>query len=88
MSKYNIGKVIEKIAKSHGITYTSILHKEADVLRLQEIYRQVEEITGDLLELDEKWAHGLLFKVEIPHLETVKHNVIKLAKKIKSEEKC
>jgi hypothetical protein len=92
MSK-NISHAIVDTCKKYGISYQSKnphYHKFVnDAMILVKLYVNLKEIMAQLLEIEERHSiKGLseLIKNDIEKLETVDHDLIRFAKRIKQEE--
>jgi hypothetical protein len=95
MKGENISIVIADICHREGIKYSSVnpevyqLYKDAR--RLGEIFMQLKEINSDLLEISERHklpdSVGQMLKDDISKLEQIDHDIVKLAHKIREEEK-
>ena len=91
MNSAYISYIIEDICQKNGIKYKSsnpyynIAIKDAE--KIGEIYRQLKEIIGDLIEIEERHNLGLKEKFEniIKDLDNTDHSLIKLAKEIQKE---
>jgi hypothetical protein len=89
----NISITIMSVCKKYNIPYESVNFKHKDfcndAIRLGEIYKELQLILGDLLEIEERHnVNGLgeLLKDDILQLETIEHDIIKIANKIRKEE--
>jgi hypothetical protein len=82
MKSYKSGKIIEEVAKNHGIKYTSLYHKSEQALKLREHHRTIQEILGDLEDIREEYHGDMYLDTIVDNLEKVNHDIAKLANKL------
>lgn len=94
---YHISYLVERACKKLGIKYESP-HLKAkgdvikDAIRLQEIYRELHEILGDLVDISERHqidGLGSMIQQEIALIEQCDHDINRIAmlmKRKKEEE--
>jgi uncharacterized protein YlbG (UPF0298 family) len=91
MDSAHISYIIENICEKYNIPYKSnnphynIMFKDAE--KIGEIYRQLKEIIGNIVEIEERHNLGLKEKFEniIKELDNTDHALIKLAKELQKE---
>lgn len=87
----NISHIVSESCKKCGIDYKSInpnyVYFTSDAQLLVQLYKDLQQIAGKLEEISERHdVPGL--KVDIIELTTIDHDLIRLAQKIREEEKC
>jgi galactitol-specific phosphotransferase system IIB component len=86
---------INKLCQKHGINYCSDINKEVltikeDSKKLSDIYLQLKEIVGELVEIEERHNfprfHNKIDKI-IKEMEQTDHEIINLATVLKIKSK-
>jgi len=94
MSSWKISYRIEQICKEMGINYKSPYLEKTnfhdDAMRLNELYYQIKQLVGEIVEIADK--HGAtelsaLLWNDIKLLENVDHDLIKIATKLNNKDK-
>lgn len=92
---YKISLRIEMVCKSLNIPYHSpYLAKtnfHADALQLRELYLQLKQIVGSIIEIADKHGNEDLTKIlwnDIKLLEHADHDLIKIANSLNKENNC
>jgi hypothetical protein len=96
MKNISITITIEDVCKKLGICYTSPNHikvqeVERDAQKLADIYLELKTIIGELAEIEEKHeitgGLGKLLIKNIEELNTIDHNIVRMACKIARRKK-
>mgnify|MGYP001320336006 CR=1 FL=1 len=90
-----ISNLIIESCKKQGINYKSInpnyVTFTSDAQLLVQLYKDLQQIAGKLVEISER--HNIpalkeMLKFDIDQIEAVDHDLVRLASKIREEEKC
>jgi nicotinamide mononucleotide adenylyltransferase len=91
----NISHIIDESCKKCGIDYKSInpnyITFTNDAQQLIQLYKDLQQIADKLIDISER--HNIpelkeMIKFDIDQIDAVDHDLIRLAQKIKEEEKC
>ena len=87
----NISHIIDESCKKCGIDYKSCNPNYVvftnDAQKLVQLYKDLIDIAGQLVEISERHDIPEL-KIDIFNLNCIDHDLIRLAEKIRKEEKC
>jgi len=91
----NISHLITESCKKCGIDYKSVnpnfINFTNDAQQLVQLYKDLQQIAGKLIEISER--HNIpalkeMIKFDVDQINAIDHDLIRLANKIKEEEKC
>ena len=91
----NISHLITESCKKCGIDYKSVnpnfINFTNDAQQLVQLYKDLQQIAAKLVEISER--HNIpalkeMIKFDVDQINAIDHDLIRLANKIKEEEKC